>query len=243
METAVYRLLFDTPALLAGNLREWQRYGQLGQCCLPQGVLEEVKFLCDRAPDPALEPKAREFFRFYPTSGWQVSTERQPHPALTQPDGQTLSKRARQAIAVLECAHALAQNHRDQLVVLVTSSQPLLQQLAKMQQPNLCGLTETALKNWGRTEQVPLPLLQGLARLQTEANNRPTSVNPRPSVATPQRRSPPAMTRPKSTRRSSASQLVSLGLALIAIAAAGLFLLKVTQPQRFDQIWQRLNIE
>ncbi|NJO08474.1 MAG: hypothetical protein HC873_01150 [Leptolyngbyaceae cyanobacterium SL_1_1] len=48
-EISVYRLLFDTSALLLGSLREWQRYGQMGQCCLPQVVFEEVKFLCDRA--------------------------------------------------------------------------------------------------------------------------------------------------------------------------------------------------
>ncbi|MFE4106991.1 PIN domain-containing protein [Almyronema epifaneia] len=244
-ETPVYRLLFDTSALLAGSLRQWQQYGPLGECCLPEVVLEEMKFLCDRAPDPALEPKAREFLRFYPASGWQVSSVRQAHAALEPATGQSLSKRARQAIAVLECANGLAQTHRDQLIVLISNSQPLLKQLSKLQQVNLCGLPEPVLKNWSRTDQVPLPLLQGLARLQTEANKRPARPSqPAPSVSplSPPR-SPAVATRSRSPKRSSGRRGLVLGLALVAVAVVGLWFLKLSQPQRFEQIWQRFNLE
>ncbi|NJO08475.1 MAG: hypothetical protein HC873_01155 [Leptolyngbyaceae cyanobacterium SL_1_1] len=195
-----------------------------------------------------------------------MSQVKQAHPALAQADGRSLSKRARQAIAVLECANGLAQNHPEQLVVLISSSQPLLQQLVRLKKVNLCGLSETSLKNWGRTQQVPLPLVQGLARLQTDANDHP-AVSQQPVMKAPPRSQPVAprsqslrssrassetssetssgaSSRARASRaRTSGAQVVSLGLALIAIAAAGLFLLKVTQPQRFEQIWQQLNLE
>lgn len=148
-------LLIDISAIMAGRTLEWQEYWRVGQCYLPQVVYEEIQFFCNRAPDPNQEQTAREFMRFFPSSGWTLATAHATHPNLTPPSGQAISKRARLALATAQCVYGLSQEQPDKLVVFVANNQPLLQKIPALGASNLCGITTTALLQWSRTGQRP----------------------------------------------------------------------------------------
>ena len=165
-------VVVDLSAIMAGTTREWQEYSRVGKCFLSQVVYEEIEFLCNRAPEPNLEKTSREFIRFYPNSGWQVSTANETHPSLTPADSQALSKQARLALATVQCAYGLSQEQTTQLVVLVSNSQPLLQRLQALEAPNLSGITATAILQWARTGQRPVAVTQQLQSM-IKAGNSP----------------------------------------------------------------------
>ena len=160
-------LLFDTTVILNGSTRLWRSYDQIGDCWLPQVVLDETRFLCDRAPDPLQEKAAREFFRFYPQSNWRATDESMPHPALQPATGQQLSKRARQVINIAECAYGVSQHFPELLVVLVSDYQPLLKRIQAIQVINLCSLTSLALKQWSLSGNRPEAINQACISLKT----------------------------------------------------------------------------
>lgn len=251
-------LVFDTPAILAGNTREWQRFKALGECYLPKVVFEELRFLCNRAPEPAQETTAREFFRFFPTSGWQTHDHPQPHPALQAAQGQDLSKRARQAIAILELVYGLTQTAPNLGVVLVSNTPPLLQKLKGLGANNLCGIPYSRLKQWSLSGQRPDSIIQMLGDVQSSATARstprsptaaqsPTHAQMRPvtrsrhsTASTPSRVRVNSPT--KRSRQPLAAQLISLTLVAITLGVAGLVAWKMLQPQQFDAFWQEHSL-
>ncbi|WP_448564225.1 PIN domain-containing protein [Trichothermofontia sp.] len=164
-------LLFDTTALLAGKTREWQDYAKLGTCYLPQVVLDEMEFLCDRAVEPAQELTAREFRRFYRHSGWQVTTATASHPQLQgSSSGRKLSKTARLLLATAEAAYGLSQTLPEHLVVVVSNDQNLRRRIDHLKVSNLCAIPVANLLQWGRSHQRPVNVVQKLqGMLQTEA--------------------------------------------------------------------------
>lgn len=247
-------LIFDLSAVLAGKTRDWQELSQSGTCFLPQTVLEEIQFLCNRAPDPAIEPIAREFIRFYPTSGWQVTQTSAAHPALQPASANGLSKKARQSLAVAQCSYGVAQESPDSLVVLVANDQPLLQSIFAVNAPNLCGVTVAALRQWGRTQQAPPAIARQLQLMQSFSSNGNVTdgqsiATPRPSVTPTSPRSTPGITgpasaslKPASTRPGALSQIIAGLLAIGGLVIAGLVAWWIIQPQSFNQFWRQTGL-
>jgi len=164
-------LLFDTSALLAGKTREWQDYAKVGTCYLPQVVLDEIDFLCDRATEPAHELTAREFRRFHRHSGWQVTTATASHLQLQgSTSGRELSKKARLLLATAESAYGLSQAVPEQLVVVVSNDQNLRRRVDHLKASNLCAIPVASALQWARSYQRPGNVQQKLqGMLQTEA--------------------------------------------------------------------------
>jgi len=245
-------LLFDVNGILDKTTREWSEYSRVGTCYLPQVVYDEIQFLCDRASEPELERPAREFMRFYPQSHWQLTDAHADIPSLTPAPGQAQSKKARLNLAVVQCAYGLAQEMTDKLVVLVSNTQPLLQQIQALAVNNLCGITTTALLQWSRTSARP-PAVQaviGTGSTAPSAVSTPPSATARPRTARtqPAARTPalrhtggPAITRKRTKTKKSSSllvQLISSSLGLVVLVVAGFFLWRLVQPQSFDRFWQ-----
>jgi hypothetical protein len=250
---------------MAGKTRAWQEFSRLGQCYVPQAVWQEVQYLCDRASEVDLEQTAREFTRFYPTSGWQETRVSASHPALQPPKGANLSGRARLSQAIAECAYGLSQQQPEALVVLVANDQPLLQRVQALANLNLCGIPVAALAQWCRTHQRPGVVNQQLQQMVLASNsaasatldtiaptNLPSSLPDRsPPIATKSavrttstiatRATPPVATasgRRRSTHPSSVSQILSGILAMGMFAIVLLIGWRMVQPKSFDRFWQ-----
>lgn len=259
-------LIFDLTALLSCGTRNWQEFSRIGQSFVPKVVLDEIQTLATQGTDPQLEPSAREFDRFYPTSGWNDWDYRQSHPSLRPASGATVSKRARQSLAIAESAIGLAHHQPGDLVVLVTNDQPLLKRINELDLPNLAGVPTAELIQWSRTQRRPLLINQ---KLRSVATSSPPLVaqtplaNPAPAA----RRQPPAppppratgsrstATRPvaprpvtpqtssyRSAHPSALSQIASGLLALAIAGTLGLVLWRVVQPASFNQFWQRTGL-
>jgi hypothetical protein len=209
-------ILLDSSALLAGRSQEWQTFSRLGDCAIPAIVWEELQVLCDRAPEPHLERAAREFVRFYPTSGWQIvpsvleSAASQPaiaqptinqpaiaqtvaeHPLLQPAAGATLSQTARRSLAVAQTTYGIALQVPTRLVVLVMNNPGLLKQIAALRQPNLCGLPLAAWMQWVRTQRKPDAILHHLHQIRQASPQAPS--DPLPATGMPlQPRSNPSV--------------------------------------------------
>lgn len=259
-------LLFDTSVILRGGARIWVGYQRIGAGWLPETVLDELRFLSNRAPEPVKEKIARDFFRFYPSSGWRATDETMAHPALQSAAGKTLSKRARQVMLIAKCAYSLSQSHPDQLVVLVSDNQPLLQQIQALSVLNLCGVTGAALKQWSLLGKRPEAVSQACQNIQ---NIKMRSARPSPArspasfakpttsaspvakqagIAEPKTRKPisPPSRRPTPDIRAASrfhafSQGISLAISLAGFVIVGFLVWRLVQPQSFEQFWRRNN--
>ena len=251
-------LVFDVSALIPGKTREWQEFAQVGQCVLPQAVSEEMQFLCDRATEPDIETTAREFSRFYPNSGWQVTTANASHPKLQPASGQTLSKKARRALAVAQTAYGLTQEQPNALVVLVANNQPLLKSMQGLGVETLGGLTTALLRQWSRSGQPPAAIAKQLqvakSRPATSSVASPnSSVRPNSAMHPTMGgngKVPPALsrasvktkTKPRSGHPGAFSQMISGLLALVFFLGGSLLLWRFIQPASFNQVWQQLGL-
>lgn len=253
-------LLFDTTALLATKTRDWQEFLRLGECYVPDAVLEQIELMNDRASEPEVEAIAREFSRFYPGSGWKKTNSLADHPDLQPAPGHTLSKRARLSLDVLRCAYGMALRYPDSLIVLVANDQPMLQKLLHLQVKNLCGLPLTALVQWNRTQRRPQTVSQHLLNLRTSPNvvGDPISAKARkPVVTTPSTVHASSTSTPSSSANVVSSQanrqrranrsfqisglitnLVSFLILIVAVAA----IWRVVHPTSFNQLWRQLPI-
>jgi hypothetical protein len=124
-----FLIVLDLTALMAGKPQDWREFSRAGVCFVPKVVLEEIQDLCDNAPEPFLAETAREFVRFYSTSGWHETLSIATHPLLKPAEGHALSKRARIALAVAQTSYGLALNRPEGLVVLVANDQALLKKI------------------------------------------------------------------------------------------------------------------
>ncbi|MEX0271163.1 PIN domain-containing protein [Leptolyngbyaceae cyanobacterium UHCC 1019] len=248
-------IVFDTTALLAGKTREWQQFSQLGECLVSEGVLEAMNALCDRAPEPAIEATAREFTRFYPTSGWKTSLAIAEHPLLKPADGHTLSQRARLSLEVLKCAYGVARRRRDSLVIVVANDQLMLQKIQGLNTKNLCGIPLAALMQWSRTQRRPAAVAHylQLTRSPEGAANIATSrqtVSSKPYISQPIGRvaTAPTPVLSRSIRKASArrpvhwSRLVANSVNLLIIVTLSAISWWFINPISFNQIWQQIPI-
>ncbi|NJP09512.1 MAG: hypothetical protein HC866_08500 [Leptolyngbyaceae cyanobacterium RU_5_1] len=252
-------IVFDTTAILAGKAREWQEFSRLGECFVPEAVLEQMRAFCDRAPDPEIEVVAKEFERFYPTSGWRKTNALAEHPSLKPAEGHILSQRARLALEVLECAYGMAKRYPESLIVLVANDQPMLQRLLGLKTANLCGIPLPALVQWSRTQRRPptvnhhLQLVRSPAGIPGEAS---TSRKSAPSAAVrtlpkpaSMRTSTPALpkhisqssSRPQRMARSRrVTNLLSNLISLVVAVIVGAAVWRVVHPDSFARFWQQL---
>ncbi|HAX78893.1 MAG TPA: hypothetical protein DCY88_24460 [Cyanobacteria bacterium UBA11372] len=248
-------IVLDLSTLMGSSTREWQDFSRVGSCCLPQVVYEEIEFLSSRAPEPDLEKTAREFLRFFPNSGWQLTNANASHPALTPPPGQALSKQARLSLAVAQCAYGLSSEHAGELVVLVSTVQQLLQRLSALQSPNLCGIAPAALLQWARTGQKPPAVTQQMGATLKAASTPVSAATASKPASPPKAATSAPMSGPASAARSPASSSRrnsggmralsgSIGsvLALVGLAIAGGFAWRAIQPASFDNFWQQLGL-
>ncbi|MGA9380339.1 MAG: PIN domain-containing protein, partial [Phormidium sp.] len=237
---------------MGSSIREWQEYSVIGNCYLPQIIYEEIEFLTGRAPEPKLEKTAREFTRFFPESGWQLTSAHAIHSTINPAAGQNLSKQARLVVSVAQCMYGFAQENPDNLVVFVSNSQPILQRVPGLNTPNLCGITTAALLQWVRTKQRPPAVTQ---KLQTFSNspNSEENLPPQPVNQTPPKTtSSTAMTGPASAAQTPAksrpssnnlvSKIIGTLVSLLIFALLGLTAWRFIQPQSFNQFWRQTGL-
>ncbi len=245
--------VFDVSALIPGKTRDWQELAQLGQVYLPQAVVEEMQFLCDRATEPEIETVAREFARFFPNSGWQVTEASASHPSLQPDSGQTLSKKARRSLAVAQATYGLYQEQPQALVVLIANDQPLLKKVQSLGAPTLGGLTTAVLRQWCRTVQSPASIApQFRAAAQAAGTGGMAAARPRPTPRPPTSAGPGSATSARSSKTKShqrrsghpkfLSQLISGLIALIFFVGGGLLLWRFIHAPSFNQVWQQLGL-
>ncbi len=168
-------LVLDISTLSSTSTREWLGFSRAGACYIPQVVYEEMRFLYERSPDPDLERVARDFNRFYATSGWRITEVVGHHTILKSATGYALTKRMRVALAVARCAYGLAEQHPKSLVVLVASDRAILQRVYDIQAHNLAGIPGSSLLQWSRTGQRPIAVSQKLQQLKISGSLEPIS--------------------------------------------------------------------
>jgi hypothetical protein len=249
-------ILLDLSSIMGSSIREWQEYSVIGNCYLPQVIYEEIEFLTGRAPEPNLEKTAREFTRFFPESGWQLTNAHAVHPTINPPAGQNLSKQARLVVSVAQCMYGFAQENPETLVVFVSNSQPILQRVPGLNTPNLCGITTAALLQWVRTKQRPPAVTQQLQTFSnsgiSQANSQPQTLPKTPPQPTSPPPNTPPMTGPASaaqtptrTRSSSnnlVSKIVGTLVSVLIFAALGLTAWRFIQPESFNQFWRQTGL-
>ncbi|MEB3826762.1 PIN domain-containing protein [Phormidium sp. CCY1219] len=202
-------LVFDIGSLIAGEPKIWQQYKRVGRCYVPKVVLDAMQFIADRSAEPQQEKVAKEFLRFWPKSGWELTSVRGSHPKLQPAEGAAMSQQARVNLAIARCAYGMAQERREALVVFVCNTLPLLKRMEGLNQGNLCGITSAMLLQWCRANQQPQAVKQALQGMKTPtktagntgglkgrspARKPPQKPAPRPS---PARRSPPVVEEPE----------------------------------------------
>lgn len=250
--------VFDVSAITAGKTREWQWFSGLGECWLPQTVLDEMEFLCNRAAEPSIESTAREFARFLPGSDWQVTEISDSHPALKPASGQNVSKRARIALSVAQTAYGLSRSFPGTLIVLIANEQSLLRRLQNLGVPTLTGLPVSALLQWHRTGQPPAAFATQLKAMElgtplptaaspaahpaSSAASKTTKSPPRKTTSRAQSGARPQSSASRSARSSLLSQLISGLMALIFLTVGVGLLWKLGQPESFDRTWQKLGL-
>jgi hypothetical protein len=243
-------LLFDISALLAGNPQHWKEFSRLGECLVPQAVLEEMQFLCDRAPETTLEQTAREFMRFYPKLHWEETTLLVEHPSLQPAEGHTLSKQARLSLSVAQTAYGVACNRPDAIVVLIANDQALLRRVQILKVPNLCGVPLAALVQWNRTLRRP-PLVSHYLQLlrspvqttgsTSNAKSEGTSNAPKSSFSSVRFAPRRITTYQRVVRfpwfRLLIANLVVIGVALIVLVS----MWRLLHPPSFDRFWKQFS--
>ncbi|MEM7772589.1 MAG: PIN domain-containing protein [Cyanobacteria bacterium P01_E01_bin.6] len=256
-------LVLDISTLSATSTREWLGFSRAGACYIPQVVYEEMRFLYERSPDPDLERVARDFNRFYATSGWNITEVVGHHTILKSATGYALTKRMRVALAVARCAYGLAEQHPKSLVILVASDRAILQRLYDIQAPNLAGIPGSALLQWSKTGQRPIAVSQKLQQLKMSGTLEPISSTisyshypTSTSRSLPQgyaSRPEPSRARSTSINRQSSTnkrrhkssnvivlpewlpQAISMVLAVVAISLAGYVLWLIFYTDTFDR--------
>lgn len=250
-------LVFDLSAILPGRSRDWSQFNSVGDCVIPQIVMEEIEFLTQRSSDPEEEKIAREFTRFLPDSDWEISQSIAEHPSLIPPDGKNLSKNARLQLAVAQCVYGISQEDRARIVVVVSNQGNLRTQLENLKVNNLCTLTLAQFMQWLRTNQRPLNVTQAIqkssamegASLGVEGSNHKSPKEQRGSLGSTKTGSSTSQSQSRTPRYSTSikkanpiSTLINSIFALVAFVAVGCSIWYFAQPKSFNQFWQKLGL-
>ncbi|MBL1210812.1 PIN domain-containing protein [Geminocystis sp. GBBB08] len=238
-------IVFELTAILAGSTRDWSRFSELGICCIPQIILEELEFLTKRAVSDTEEKTVREFLRFFPNSDWQINQGMTHHASLTATEGENLSKNARLQLAIAESVYYLTLENPHTLIILVANQQNLREELESIEQNNLATLTLAQFTQWLRTKQKPVNVSQKIAGLSNgKISPLPPPIkninsNGKTGDENPQNYSPKAKVKNKNnTPHSIISGLLAIGGFTITIMVAWYFI----QPKSFQQFWQKTGL-
>lgn len=244
-------LLFDTSALLAGRPREWNEYGRVGICCVPQVVLDELESLSQNAPEPAQEHTAKDFHRFVKTRTWQIVTARATHPKIALPPGRATSKAARLHLAVAECVYGFSVQHDRHLTVFIANYAPLREQIEQLGLRNLCALSENQLRQWARSRKPPLNVTLRWERMERSGTaggeipaealaQKPPSASD--TANSPQRRPRYPRVQQKPWFVQLTSGIVNSVVAIVALTFAGLLMWFLFEPESFRARWERWGL-
>ncbi len=246
-------LLFDLSALLVGKPREWQEFTRLGSCYVPQLVYQEIQALSQIGIERNHEQTAKGFCRFFAESNWQLTGVGALHPSLQPSDGQNMSKRARLAQAVSECAYGFARSSPGRLVVLVSNDQSMLKRIQSLGAANLCGVPMSATLIWSRSDRKPLSVAQHLQAMRSTTVTVSGMTTPRRSQASslskqtalrpvdkPQSRVRPVQ--PIYNQPDLFRQIMSGLSALVAVTIALSIVWYIVQPKSFNQFLQQRNL-
>ncbi len=177
---AAFLLIFDVDVLMASNIQTWQQYAKAGSCYVPEVVFEEMEFVADEG-DGEHEKLAKEFLRFFPSSGWQMTDALETHPQLEPAVTANQSKQTRMVVATAQCVYGFACENPDSLVVFVCNNQPLLKRMQGLEVENLCGITAAMLSQWAKRGEQPMPVTQ---QLQIFLRSQAAKTPQKPSQAT-----------------------------------------------------------
>ncbi|HLO48425.1 MAG TPA: PIN domain-containing protein [Kamptonema sp.] len=167
-------LIFDVEVLISGNVQTWQQYSKAGSCYVPEIVFEEMEFLADES-ERAIEQVAREFLRFFPSSGWRLTDAQETHPLLEPVVGGNQSKQINMLVATAQCVYGFTREHPQSLVVFVCNNQPLLKRMQGLGVGNLCGIVAAMLSQWAKRGEQPMAVTQQLQNLMREQASKKSS--------------------------------------------------------------------
>jgi len=160
-------LIFDVDVLMTNNAQTWQQYAKAGSCFVPEVVFEEIEFLADES-DRDREQLAREFLRFFPSSGWALTDAQETHPQLEPAANGNHSKQTRMIVATAHCVYGFAGEYPESLVVFVCNNQPLLKRMQALGLGNFCGITAAMLSQWAKRGEQPMTVTQQLQNLMRD---------------------------------------------------------------------------
>lgn len=241
-------LVFDLTTILSGCTRDWVDFSNHAPCYLPEVVLQELNFLTQRAVTPKEEKIAREFSRFFPDSGWEITATMSAHPAISHKEGENLSKQARLSVAIAESVYDLALKKFSEIVIFVSDNGNLKRELNQIQQPNLATISTAQLKQWIRTEEIPSAVQEILTKFPNQnhrqiKNNLPKNNQfKQTNSASLSQKSSSSSTKRRKSEDSILSILKSTFLAIttltLTVAVAWYFI----APKSFLQTWQKLGL-
>ncbi|OCQ99736.1 hypothetical protein BCD67_15120 [Oscillatoriales cyanobacterium USR001] len=166
-------LIFDVDVLMDSNVQTWQQYAKAGSCYVPEVVFEEMEFVADEG-DGERERLAKEFLRFFPGSGWQMTDALETHPQLEPAVGGNQSKQTRMIVATAQCVYGFTCEHPESLVVFVCNNQILLKRMQVLGVENLCGITAAMLSQWAKRGEQPMAVTQQLQNLMRSQASKPS---------------------------------------------------------------------
>jgi rRNA-processing protein FCF1 len=248
-------LIVDSTALLATQLRQWQEWAAFGRCVLPQVVWQEMDFLTRRAISPESEAVARAFLRFHESerrfevSGARVLLEAGANVSPISP----ISQRARQSQAIAECAYALAKQHSQAVVMVLSHDRLLVERINRLGIPNLGSISVPQLTQWIRQDQVPPVVQTLLKRPKPPATSAPSGGAAVEIPAfVPKKSLPPTPPPPPLPPASLWHQIkigirTLMGISLILVSlgilsVAGLVAWRVYDPQGSEWLWETLRL-
>jgi hypothetical protein len=177
---AAFLLIFDVDVLMDSNVQTWQQYANAGSCYVPEVVFEEMEFVADEG-DSDRQKLAKEFLRFFPSSGWQMTDALETHPQLEPAVSANQSKQTRMVVATAQCVYGFTCENPESLVVFVCNNQPLLKRIQGLGVENLCGITAAMLSQWAKRGEQPMMVTQ---QLQIFMRSQTSKTPQKPSQAT-----------------------------------------------------------
>lgn len=242
-------LVFELTTILSGSTRDWVDFGSHAQCYLPEVVLQELNFLTQRAVTPKEEKIAREFNRFFPDSGWEITSTMSAHPAISPKETESISKQARLIVAIAESVYDLALRNSEEIVVLVSSNGNLKRDLLETGIKNLAVISSAQLKQWIRYNEIPMAVTDIIEQSSVEGNN--SASPPKIKKDSPSRQINPSSRRNNNIRNSSNTKVKSkesflqiiksgflaIGSLIITVGVAWYFI----APESFSQMWERMG--
>ncbi len=138
-------LLLDFEVVMTGKRREWESFSRLGTCYLPVVVYDEIQLLIRDSAESTQELVGVDFLRFWPGSGWQLTSATDSHSSLQPATGVESNRQARRMVAVAQCAYGLALQQPRELVVFVSTNLSLIKRLQSLAVKNLCAIPSVAL--------------------------------------------------------------------------------------------------